>query len=139
MLGTSEIARLEFDGKVKTAVEEPGRTAQEIDFDPWQATVSFGFPQSDGHIAPGTKDARGAMMVAQLGPDEFLVTGAEASVVFHLRGKQPWMRSQFVTVKQGRFLQGAWKPIRLWNGDETDRGLCFHDRPEVVRVRMGRF
>lgn len=134
-----KIARLEFEGKVKTAVEEPGRSEQEIDFGSWQATVAFGFPQSDGHTAPGTRDAHGAVMVAQLGPDEFLVTGTGASVVFHLPGKQPWMRSQFVTVEQGRFEQGVWKPIRLWNGDETDRGLCFHDKPEVVRVRMGRF
>jgi hypothetical protein len=134
-----EIARLEFEGKVKTAVEEPGRSEQQIDFGSWQATVAFGFPQSDGHTAPGTKDAHGAVMVAQLGPDEFLVTGTEASVVFHLPGKQPWMRSQFVTAEQGSFEQGVWKPIRLWNGDETDRGLCFYDKPEVVRVRMGRF
>ena len=49
-----EIAQLEFDGKLKTAVEEPGQTTQEIDFGEWQATVSFGFPQPDGRRAPGT-------------------------------------------------------------------------------------
>ena len=43
-----EIARLEFEGKLKTAVEEPGRTSDEIDFDGWQATVAYGFPQPDG-------------------------------------------------------------------------------------------
>jgi hypothetical protein len=134
-----EIARLEFEGKVKTAVEETGRTEQEIDFGSWQATVSFGFPQSDGHTAPGTKDAHGSVMVAQIGPDEFLVTGIDASVLFHLPGKQPWMRSQIVTAEQGYFVKSVWKPVRLWNGDETDRGLCFHEKPEVVRVRMGRF
>jgi hypothetical protein len=35
-----EIARLEFEGKLKTAVEEPGQTAQELDFGGWQATVA---------------------------------------------------------------------------------------------------
>jgi hypothetical protein len=30
--------------------------------------------------------------------------------------------------------------VRLWNGDETDRGLQFNaDDPAVVRVRLGRF
>ena len=57
-----EIAQLEFDGKVKTAVEEPGQATQELDFGAWQATVSFGFPQSDGRPAPGTKDAHGAAL-----------------------------------------------------------------------------
>jgi Domain of unknown function (DUF5597)/Glycosyl hydrolases family 35 len=134
-----EIAQLEFDGKLKTAVEEPGQTAVEVDFGAWQATVAFGFPQPDGRRAPGTKDAHGAALVAQLGPDEFLVTGFDASISFHLPGKLPWMRSQIVSAEQGIYENGVWKPLRLWNGDETDRGLCFHEKPEVVRVRVGRF
>ena len=36
------------------------------------------------------------------------------------------MRSQIITAKQGA-------------GDETDRGLCFYEKPVVVRVRLGRF
>jgi hypothetical protein len=134
-----EIAQLEFDGKVKTSVEEPGQSTQELDFGDWQATVAFGFPQHDGRRAPGTKDAHGAALVAQLGPDEFLVTGVDASVVFHVPGKQPWIRSQILTAEQGTYENGVWKPARLWNGDETDRGLCFFDKPLVVRVKMQRF
>jgi hypothetical protein len=134
-----EIARLEFEGKLKTAVEEPGQATQEIDFGGWQATVAFGFPQGDGRRAPGTKDAYGTALLAQLGPDEFLVTGVETSVSFHLPGKLPWMRSQIVSAEQGVYENGVWKPLRRWNGDETDRGLCFHAQPEVVRVKLGRF
>ena len=134
-----EIAQWEFDGKLKTAVEEPGKTTQELDFGEWRATVSFGFPQPDGRPAPGTTDAHGSALVAQLGPNEFLVTGVDASVVFHLPGKLPWIRSQIVTAEEGIYDDGVWKPLRLLNGDETDRGLCFHEKPEVVRVTMGRF
>jgi Domain of unknown function (DUF5597)/Glycosyl hydrolases family 35 len=134
-----EIAQLEFEGKVKTAVEEPGQTAQDVDFGSWQATVAFGFPQPDGRRAPGTKDAHGSALIAQLGPDEFLLTGVDASVIFHLPGKLPWMGSLVLNAEQGSYENGAWKPIKLWNGDETDRGLCFYEKPAVVRVRMGRF
>jgi hypothetical protein len=134
-----EIAQLEFDGKLKTAVEEPGQVAQEVDFGDWQATVAYGFPQPDGRPAPGTKDTHGAAVIGRLGPDEFLVTGIDASVIFHLPGKQPWFHSQFLSVEQGIYENGVWKPIRLWNGDETDRGLCFHDKPLYVRVKMNRF
>jgi hypothetical protein len=134
-----EIAQLEYDGKVKTAVEEPGQATQELDFGSWQATVSFGFPQHDGRRAPGTKDAHGVALVAQLGPDEFLVTGFDASVVFHLPGKLPWIRSQVLTAEEGAYDGGTWKASRLLNGDETDRGLCFYASPAVVRVSMQRF
>ena len=134
-----EIAQLEFEGKLKTAVEEPEQTAQELDFGKWQVTVAYGFPQPDGRRAPGTKDAHGVALVAQLGPDEFLVTGEDASVSFHLPGKLPWMRSEIVSAEQGTYENGVWKPLKLWNGDENDRGLCFHEKPEVVRVRLGQF
>lgn len=134
-----EVAQLEFDGKVKTAVEEAGQPSQEIDFGEWQATVAYGFPQNDGQIPPGTKDLHGAAFVAQLGADEFLVTGLDASVIFHLKGQKPWMHSQFLTVEQGHFEKGVWKTVRLWNGDETDRGLVFHQDGEVVRVKMQKF
>ena len=134
-----EIAQLEFDGKLKTCVEEPGEATREVDFGAWQATVAFGFPQPDGRRAPGTKDAHGSAVIAQLGPDEFLVTGVDASVTFHLPGKMPWMRSEIVSAEQGAYENGVWKPLRLWNGDETDRGLSFHQKPEAVRVKLGRF
>lgn len=134
-----EIAQAEFEGRVKTAVEEPGKTSEELDFGSWKATVAFGFPQPDGRRAPGTKDAHGAAVVVQLGPDEFLVTGVDASVVFHLPGKLPWIRSQILTAEQGTYENGVWKMSRLWNGDETDRGLSFHEHPEYVRVKMMKY
>jgi len=134
-----EIAELQFADKLKTAVEEPGQTEQELDFDGWQATVAFGFPQHDGRRAPGTKDAHAVALIAQLGPDKFLVTGMDASVSFHLQGKKPWMRSQIISAEQGAYENGVWKPLRRWNGDETDRGLCFYGKAAVVQVSMGRF
>lgn len=134
-----EIAQLQFDGRVKAAVEEHGQSSQEIDFGSWQATISYGFPQQDGRRPPGTKDAHGAALIAQLGPGEFLVTGIDSSVVFHLPGKLPWIRSQFLSVEEGSYENGIWKASRLLNGDETDRGLTFHTTPVVVKVKMQRF
>ena len=104
-----------------------------------QATVAFGFPQFDGRRAPGTKDQHGTAVVAQLGPNEFLVTGSDASVIFHLTGQLPWMHSEFLSVEEGRYENGAWKSSRLLNGDETDRGIQFHDDETVVRVTLNRF
>ncbi len=134
-----EIAAFEFEGKIKTIVEEPGQAVQEVDLGDWQATVSFGFPQQDGRNAPGTKDAHGVAMIARLGTDEFLVTGFDANIRFHVSGQLPFIRSQVLTAEEGGYVNGEWKSSRLWNGDEVDRGLSFHQQPTVVRVRMGRF
>jgi len=135
-----EIARLNFEGKLKTAMEEVGKAQQDLDFGAWQATVSFGFPHYDGRRPPGNKDAHGVALVAQLGPDEFLLTGVDASVSFHLPGRLPGLRMQILAAEEGSYLNGVWKPVRLWNGDETDRGLEFRaEDPVVVRVKLGRF
>ncbi|MGC0774004.1 MAG: DUF5597 domain-containing protein, partial [Candidatus Acidiferrum sp.] len=108
-------------------------------FGDWQATVSFGFPQYDGRRPPGTTDAHGVALVAQLGPDVFLVTGVDASVSFHVPGRLPGLRMQILSAEDGSYENGVWKTSRLLNGDETDRGLTFHEEPEVVRIRVGRF
>ena len=79
-----EIAQLEFEGKLKTAVEEPGQSTEEVDFGGWQASVAYGFPQPDGRHAPGTKDAHGSALIAQLGPDAYAFAGG--SVVHFSNG-----------------------------------------------------
>jgi hypothetical protein len=68
------------------------------------------------------------------------VTGIDASVSFHLPGRLAGMRMQILSAEEGSYEQGVWKPKRLWNGDETDRGLQFHaEDPTVIRVRIGSF
>jgi hypothetical protein len=134
-----EIAKLNFEGKLKTSVEERGQAQQELDFGDWQATVAFGFPQYDGRRPPGTPDAHGVALVAQLGPDEFLVTGVDSSVSFHLPGRLPWIHMQILSAEAGYYENKVWKMSRLLNGDETDRGLNFHQDPEIVRIRVAKF
>ena len=134
-----ELAKLNFEGKLKTSVEEPGKAQQELDFDAWQVSVAFGYPQHDGRRPPGTHDAHGVALVGQLGSDEFLVTGIDAAVSFHLPKRLPGLRMQILSAEEGSYENGIWRPVRLWNGDETDRGLQFRQGKEVVRIRLGRF
>ncbi len=135
-----EIAKLNFEGKLQTAVDAPGQAEQELDFGAWKASVRFGFPQRDGRHAPGTKDQSGRALVAQLGPDEFLVTGVDSSVAFHVAGRLPGLRMQVLSAEEGTYDHGTWKPQRLWNGDQTDRGLNFNRQPNTaVRIKLGRF
>ena len=135
-----ELARLSFEGKLQTAVDAPGQAEQELDFGQWKATVRFGFPQPDGRPAPGTPDSSGRALVAQIGPDEFLVTGVDSAVFFHMAGHLPGIRSQILQAEEGRYVNGQWQPLRLWNGDQTDRGLNFRSAGDaVLHVKMGTF
>jgi beta-galactosidase GanA len=134
-----EIARLNFEGKLKTAVEEEGQSQKNLDLGKWQATVSFGFPQYDGgRKPPGTKDHHGRALVAQLSSDEFLVTGMDARVEFHLASPASG-HMQIVRVEEGQYENDSWKFLRLWNGDQTDFGLNFTHQGKVVHVNLGTY
>jgi hypothetical protein len=132
------IAQLNFDGKLQTAVEDAGQPLETLTFGKWQAVVAFGFPQRDGVKPPGTRDLHGRALVAQIGPNKFLVTGIDASVSFRLA---PGNRghAQILEAVEGRYEDTTWKPLRIWNGDETDRGLCFLHQATAVQIELGTF
>ena len=74
------------------------------------------------------------MLVAQLGPDEFLLTGIGGAVFFHRPGLLPGIRMQILTAEEGYYTPGempgapdVWHVIRVLNGDQTDRGISFPD------------
>ena len=100
----------------------------------WVAEVRFGFPQRDGEPAPGSANKEGRMLVAQLGPDEYLLTGIGGSVFFHRPGYLPGIRMQILSAEEGYYTPGGtpgvpeeWHVLRILNGDETDRGIRFPD------------
>ena len=136
-----EIAKLNFEGKLQTAVEQKGATREFLHFDGVDAVVSFGFPQRDGEVPPGTADDHGRAIVAQLGPLEFLVTGFDASVSFKVT-EAPGAEAkneqlEILRADEGGYVNGIWQSSRIWNGDQTDRGLNLRGvNKSVVRVRL---
>ncbi|WP_446741793.1 GH35 family beta-galactosidase [Silvibacterium acidisoli] len=133
------IAKLNYEGKLKTAVEEAGKPEETLTFGRWQAKVGFGFPQRDGEQhAPGTEKNLGRALVAQLGPDEFLVTGIDARVTFYLADGEKG-HAQILKAEEGVYDGETWTPSRIWNGDQTDRGLNFKHEHQVVRIRLGTY
>jgi hypothetical protein len=136
-----QIAKLNLEGKVQTAVEQKGEPVARIHFAGVDAVVSYGFPQRDGEVPPGTPDASGRVIVAQLGPLDFLVTGFDASVTFvatTAAGAAPRNEQlEILSAEQGQYVGNTWQSSRNWNGDQTDRGLRFKgDNKDVVRIRL---
>jgi hypothetical protein len=133
-----EIARLNFEGHVQAFAEDPDVHERTLDFGSWKAKVSFGMPVFGfGGTPPGNHPALGGAMVAQLGPDEFLVVAEHARIDF--KPAYPKLNMQFLAVEEGSYEHGAWKTTRIWNGDQTDYGLNLTDLPQVLRVKLATY
>jgi Domain of unknown function (DUF5597)/Glycosyl hydrolases family 35 len=136
-----QVAEWNIAGKLQTVVEEKGISRKVLHFGSVDAVVSFGYPQHDGEQPPGTPDLQGRAMVAQTGPMEFVVTGFEASVSFIqgslAEGKPQTQQVEILRAEEGQYVNGVWQTARIWNGDQTDRGLNFHGaNPSVIRIRL---
>jgi beta-galactosidase GanA len=135
------IAKLNFEGKVKGSSEDDAVHTQRLDFSDWTAVVSYGLPQYGGYgmAAPGNKPPTGEALVAQLRPNEFLVTGYAARIDFEPSGKLKGKQRQFLSVEEGSFVAGKWIRSRIWNGDQTDFGMNFVDTPELLKVTLATY
>jgi beta-galactosidase GanA len=132
------IAKLNFEGKVQAVSEDPAVHTQILTFDKWKAKVSYGLPQFGAWQKPeGNKTPEGGAMVAELSPDEFLVTGVHTRVDFDPMATGA--HRQFVRVEEGTYVNGAWHFVRLWNGDQTDYGLNFTSTPQVLKVTLATY
>jgi beta-galactosidase GanA len=130
------LAQLSFEGKVWGVSEPDDVHAQELTLGRWSAEVSYGQAQFGMDPPKGNPTPSGGVVIAQLGPDEFLVTGYHARVSFH--PTDPAQKHMLLTrVEEGRYEGGQWVFERLWNGDQTDYGLNFTSAPQVLHVRLG--
>jgi hypothetical protein len=137
------VAQLQYEGKMKTAVEEPGLAQIELTFGDWTALVSF--PPAFDSAVPndgGSSSARlkmGRVLIAPIATDEFLVIGIDAQVSFHRTVHPQTVQTQFLHVQEGHYEGSVWKGGRLWNGDEADSGLFFSSPGAVLHVKLGTY
>ena len=130
-----EIARLNFEGRLKAAAEEQPKVTQTLSFGNWNAVVSYGARRNSRAV--GNAEPKGRVLVAQIKDNQFLVTGFFCRLDF--RPVDPDKHRQFLRVEEGTYENGAFKFLRIWNGDETDWGLNFGDDPVVLRVSVATY
>ena len=135
------LAKGNLEGNVRGTSEDPEKHVQTLDFERWQAVVSYGMPSFGNGMQPrGNSPADGGVVLLQLGPDEFLVAGHHARLDF-TPTFAPGKKRFWLTVEEGSYNgAGAWKTARLWNGDQTDYGLNLKsDENVLLRVRLTTF
>jgi hypothetical protein len=133
-----EIARLNFEGKLKTVLEGQEVSKRTLDFGKWKAIASF------EHRAPDPREALankldGVVLVAQITADEFLVTGIAADLEFNLGSPRPNERWQFMRVEEGVYENDRWVVRRLLNGDESDFKLGFTQTGRFIHIKLGTY
>lgn len=119
--------------------KNPEDYTQHLDLGEWRAEVTYGRPMF--WIAPpeGNSPSSGGAVIAELGNNEYLVTGFRSRVTFspnrELKGEQFTM----ARVEEGHFEDGEWVFERVWNGDQTDWGLNFTSRPHLLKVKLATY
>ncbi len=134
-----EIARLNFEGSLQAVAEDRDVHAQSMNFGAWSAEVVYGatrFPGSSASGPRGNPEPTGGAIVGRLGDNEFLVVGRQCRVDFHPSDPASTSKREFYRVEEGVYDNGAFRPVRIWNGDQTDWGLNFATLPVVLRVKV---
>ena len=135
-----EVAQWSFEGRLHAAVEEKDEHQQTLALGRWQADITFGPPTwGYGRNPKGNAEPVGRVLVAQLGENEFLVTGYLCRVDFKIADAASGAQRDFLRVEEGGYEGGVFRPVRIWNGDETDWGLNFGSAPQVLRVQLGTY
>jgi beta-galactosidase GanA len=112
----------------------------------WRVTAQFGlwsfgerewtWIETEPH--PNVSRPVGGAAVIQLGPDEFLVAGADLRLRFALAATGTGDNVQLLSVEEGTFEAGNWTMRRRWNGDQIDYGLNLTE-PVLLRVRLATY
>jgi hypothetical protein len=130
-----------------------------MSFDGWDAVVSYGVSR-DGAVG-WNPTPEGRALVAQIGDDEFLVTGYFSHVDFWPAGTAQqrktqliehetklvpaslidgkWLHRQYVHVEQGTEDNGTYKFLRILSGSDLNSGIDFGDKPVVLRVKLNTY
>lgn len=140
-----EWAKLSFENPVWGGAEPDDRSAQSKVMGDWSVTLRYGKWQFGGSDWTFIKDRPvdaagpvGGAVIAQLSPDEFLVTGRHVRVEFG-RARKDDKPHMMARVEEGHFENGQWVFERLWNGDQTDYGLNFTGGAQVLRVKLATY
>jgi hypothetical protein len=132
-----EIANLNFEAKLQGAAELKGKPAETLHFGAWNAEISYGLRAfGPGKNPPGNPEPVGRAFVAQLGPTQFLVSGFFCRVDFKTAAGVLGKHREYLRVEEGNYENGAFHPLRIWNGDQTDWGLNFSSVPQLLRVSL---
>lgn len=112
---------------------------QTLDLGKWNVEISYGRPMFFTAPPKGNDSASGGALIAQLSDNEYLVTAFKARVEFKPSDEIKSSKYMIDRIEEGHYEKGEWIMERVWNGDQTDWGLNFAERPHLLKVRMATY
>jgi beta-galactosidase GanA len=140
-------ARIALEHPIWGVAKTPDNADQSTVMGRWKVTAQFGMGQFgerewswiDMKPSPAAAEPVGGGVVAQLGPDEFLLAGNFVRLRLALATPAKGESSQILSAEEGTFESGRWVMRRRWNGDQIDYGFNFAANPVLLRVRLGSY
>ena len=122
------IAGLQGTPHLKAAVEETGSGARNLIFGSYDLLVRFRPPErlpavmigQPAVAAPSGPSA--SVLIAELGPDEFLVMGCDSSVEWRPVQGSNYTAAQLLQVEEGAYENGVWKRTVIGPTSQSDYG-----------------
>jgi hypothetical protein len=131
-----ELAAWAHDGKIRAVVEGDDHGEQSADLGSWQAKILFG-GNGRANAAPVFSEPTGKVMFVQLDENKFIVMGTSCHIRFQPAGDKAGKAWQYLKVEEGKYENGAFRLLRILNGDETDwGGPGFGPSPTLLRITL---
>lgn len=120
--------------------ERGAHYTQSLDLGLWNVDVTYGRAMFWVDPPVGNPQPSGGVLIAELGANEYLVTGHRARVTFAGSDELANKRTMIVRVEEGHFdKSGEWVFERVWNGDQTDWGLNLTSVPHILKVKLSTY
>ena len=141
------IAELQGTEKLKAAVEERGTGARNLIFTNYDVMVRF-HPrgrqpaESTGPFPSTAAEPSGRVLVAELGPDEFLVMGFGSAVEFRPVQGSDYTAAQLISNEQGVYENGVWRTTAVGQtaqGDYTGPIVTLPETGALVKVKLMKY
>ncbi len=125
-------------GRLQAAIEQEGLANPTLSFDSFDVAVRFGQVTENygGARGRGNPLRNGRVLVGQIAPNEFLVGGMNANLIFAPKLGAPETKAMLLSVEEGHFEAGEWKVDRLLNGDETAFGVTLPAHGQTLKVKV---
>lgn len=99
--------------------------------------TAMGMPGGNQQAQPQRNPAGGALIISTE-PGEYLIAGRNMGISFSDADQSSKMKVSFISLEEGRFVEGNWVPGRRLNGDEF-RVVLPANRSMIYKVKLYKY